>query len=107
MSANYGFKISRKGVNVKDSLTVNNKRFFQMISTDSSLLEDEKSLTQADGKVFLGYNLVLERYQYVEGEGWKDVPLEEDDVELRPLNYSSWTDTTEKIYVNYKNDFYE
>lgn len=57
MSANYGIKISRKGVNVMDALTANNKRFFQLISTDGCLLVKEHSNTPSNTNKFFGYIL--------------------------------------------------
>lgn len=100
-----GFKVSRAGKDVLSPLAELDKKDFQLISTDGALLETKKDSSFVSGKMFLGYNIVLERYQYVEGEGWQDVPLDEEDIELRPLNYNAWTDTLEKVYVNYENPF--
>lgn len=64
MSANYGLKISKKGVNVKGALTPSTKRFFQMISTDGCLLKKETSSSSSNSNRFFGYILTPDSDNY-------------------------------------------
>ena len=55
--ANYGAKVSKRNVSAKNFLTENNKRLFQVISTDGCLIEKEKSSSSSNTNVFVGYRL--------------------------------------------------
>jgi hypothetical protein len=65
MSTNeWGFKISRQKYNASTHLSVLNKRFFQLLSTDGCLLQKELSSSSSSEKKFFGYTLTPDEDMY-------------------------------------------
>jgi hypothetical protein len=81
--SNYGIKVSKPGVNVRGALTATNKKFFQFLSVEGALVENEKSASSSNTNVFLGYRLT------------------NSNTRAYPINHSSG----DAVYVIYKNKF--
>lgn len=90
MAEDYGVKIAKTGFDVKAFLTELNKKNFNILSTEDTLLRKELSASASSTNMFLGYALVTAR-------GGSSVD------EARPLNYYQWGDTFNKVYVIYEN----
>lgn len=100
MADDYGIKIAKQGFDVKTFLTELNKKNFNILSTEDTLLRKELSATPSATNFFLGYVHVTAREEYDVGAG-KWVVNDKD--EIRPLNYFSYFDTYTLIYVIYEN----
>lgn len=96
MAEDYGVKIAKQGFDVKTFLTELNKKNFNILSTEDTLLKKELSSTSSDTNMFLGYKLVTSRYQYIEEiSDWGYVTVDES----HPLNGGEGT----AVYVIYEN----
>jgi len=100
MVQDYGVKIAKEGFDVKTFLTELNKKNFNILSTEDTLLRKELSSNPSNTNMFLGYTHVTAREEYDEGIGdWVTNTKDE----IRPLNYSNYSDTYTQIYVIYEN----
>jgi len=81
MAEDYGIKIAKQGFDVKTFLTELNKKNFNILSTEDTLLRKELSATASSTNMFLGYKLA------------------ESGTEVHPLNYYTGT----AVYVIYEN----
>ena len=100
MADNYGIKIAKAGFDVKSFLTELNKKNFNILSTEDTLLRKEVSSSSSNTRMFLGYVHVTTREEY-DPELGEWVVNEKD--EIRPLNYFSYSDTYEPIHIIYEN----
>ena len=54
---NFGIRISKEGLDVNTTPTSSNIKNFQLLSTEGSLVEKEKSTTPSDTNMFFAYSL--------------------------------------------------
>ena len=94
-----GIKIAKQGFDAKTPITEANKKNFQLLSTEQSLLQKEISDIPNDTFMFWGYTFIKEVYQWHEGS-WQWIPVQRCG---SPNRESAWNIDLDKVYIIYHN----